>query len=113
VILFALQAPFLARLRAYLKKVTANENSDFLLTKRVENFNCFTLVGAIANDKGKKGAVANDGSPKSHQYVALADYEHQPLKIKHSGYLYCFPNDVWGLYENNAGSVQLTIERVL
>jgi len=29
-----------------------------------------------------------------------------------SGYLYCFPNDVWSLYDNNHGSIDLTITRV-
>ncbi|MBN2865840.1 MAG: DUF2235 domain-containing protein [Thiotrichales bacterium] len=103
---------FLGSFEGIFKKITQNDSADFLLTKRVENLNWFTLVGAIANDKGKKGAVTNDGSPQPHQYVALADFEHKPLKIKHAGYLYCFPNDVWALYENNAGSVQLTVKRI-
>jgi hypothetical protein len=28
------------------------------------------------------------------------------------GYLYCFPNDVWSLYDNNHGSLRLTVTRV-
>ena len=103
---------FLGSFEKVYKQLTKNENTDFLLTKRVENLNWFTLVGAIANDKGKKAVVANDGSPKPHQYVELAKYKKSPLKIENSGYLYCFPNDVWSLYENNTGSVQLTIQRI-
>lgn len=51
--------------------------------------------------------VKNDGSPVPHQYVDLTRHENDPLKITQPGYLYCFPNDVWSLYENNHGSVQL------
>ncbi len=92
------------------EKLTGNENSDFFLTKRVEDFNWFTMVGAVANDKG----VKNDGSPSPHEYFELVKYQKgNPLEVKKSGYLYCFPNDVWSLYGNNHGSVTLTVKRVL
>lgn len=70
------------------------------------------MVGAIANDGGEKISVTNDGSPKPHEYVSLAKHQSTPLLITHSGYLYCFPNDAWSKYENNYGSVELTITRV-
>ncbi len=92
------------------EKLTGNENSDFFLTKRVEDFSWFTMVGAIANDKG----VKNDGSPNPHEYYELVKYQKgNSLEVKNSGYLYCFPNDVWALYGNNHGSVKLTVKRVL
>ncbi len=99
-----------------VKGISKNASSDFLLTKRVEDFRWFSLVGAIANDNGKDGGVPsktpNDGSPDPHQYVSLPAHTTTPLKIKRPGYLYCFPNDVWALYWNNRGSVRLTIKRV-
>ena len=55
--------------------------------------------------------MKNDGTPVPHQYVALPDHEDTPLEIDHPGYLYCFANDVWSLYDNNRGSVRLTITR--
>ena len=96
------------------KKATGNESTDFLMTKRVENFNWFTTVGAITNDAGSKSAVKNDGSPIPHQYVDLPKHTRRAsaLKVIKPGYLYCFPNDVWSLYGNNAGSIKLTIKRV-
>ena len=96
------------------KKIGKNEATDFVITKRVEEFKWFVMVGAIANDGGGEGklAVKNDGSPTPHQYVDLTQYENSALKVKKSGYLYCFPNDVWSLYGNNSGSVQLTITRI-
>jgi hypothetical protein len=38
-------------------------------------------------------------------------HEKQAFVVQHPGYLFCFPNDVWGLYSNNHGSVRLTITR--
>ncbi|NNE82635.1 MAG: DUF2235 domain-containing protein [Alphaproteobacteria bacterium] len=103
---------FLGKFEAPYKRLTGNNSTDFLMTKRVEKLKWFTLVGAITNDSDKKNAVENDGSPTLHQYVALAEHESVPLKITSPGYLYCFPNDVWSLYENNHGSIHLTITRV-
>ncbi|WP_372738325.1 DUF2235 domain-containing protein [Neptunomonas sp.] len=103
---------FLGSFENTYQRLSDNNCTDFLLTKRVENLNWFTLVGAIANDDGKKAVVENDGTACPHQYVELAQYHKIPLEIKNAGYLYCFPNDVWSLYENNSGSVQLTVRRI-
>jgi hypothetical protein len=89
-----------------------NPSTDFLFTKRVEEFGWFCLVGAIANDSGSKTQVNNDGTPVPHEYVDLTKYEAKPFAVTHAGYLFCFANDVWSKYDNNTGSVQLTIERV-
>jgi len=92
------------------KHIPHNNSTDFIMTKRIERFRWFTMVGAIANDAGEV-ATGNDGSPVSHQYIDLTAYETNSLKVNKSGYLYCFPNDVWSLYGNNHGSIQLTITR--
>lgn len=106
---------FLGTFETIFKKLSKNESTDFLGTKRVESMPWFTLVGAIANDGGKNNVVSNDGSARPHQYVNLVDHAKadNPLSVSSSGYLYCFPNDVWSLYGNNHGSVRLTIKRVL
>jgi hypothetical protein len=103
---------FLGHFEEFFKKITHNETTDFLLTKRVERLNWFVMVGAIANDSGVRNAVENDGSPVAHQYVDLTRYGKSALKVTSPGYLYCFPNDVWSLYGNNHGSVHLTINCV-
>lgn len=97
------------------KKISKNDSTDFLLTKRVEEKKWFVMIGAIANDSGpgpNAEAVGKDGSPAPHQYVDLTRHEQTPLKLTESGYLYCFPNDVWSLYDNNRGSIRLTIKCV-
>lgn len=103
---------FFGKVEKLFRKLSKNEAADLAGTKRIEKFKWFTLVGAVANDTGSEQAVVNDGSPVPHQYVELAAHESSPLLITAPGYLYCFANDVWGLYGNNHGSVQLTIHRV-
>ena len=103
---------FLGKFEKMFEKLAKNQSMDFLGTKRVENLNWFTMIGAIANDTGVAGAVNNDGSPVPHEYIDLSEHHTIPLTITNPGYLYCFPNDVWSLYGNNHGSVQLTITRV-
>jgi len=93
-------------------KIEKHEAMDFRITKRVEKLPWFALIGAITNDGGKQGAVNHDGSPVPHQYVLLPEHETKSLKLTKPGYLYCFANDAWALYENNRGSLQLTITRV-
>ncbi len=103
---------FLGKLENLYKKATRNQSTDFLGTKRIEKFRWFTMVGAIANDGDTARSVANDGSPTAHEYINLPDYENTDFEVTKSGYFYAFPNDVWSLYENNHGSIDLTITRV-
>lgn len=102
---------FLGKFEKIFEKLTKNKSMDFLGTKRVENLNWFTMVGAITNDIGVADVVNNDGSPVPHEYIDLSEHHAEFLTISNPGYLYCFPNDVWSLYGNNRGSVQLTITR--
>jgi len=103
---------FLGKFEWLFKKYTKNASTDFLGTKRVEEYPWFSLIGAVANDSGVGARVPNDGSPFPHQYIHLPDHTDQAPVLEKSGYLYCFPNDVWSLYGNNHGSVQLTVKRV-
>lgn len=102
----------MGKLENLYKSAANNQSTDFLGTKRVENLKWFTMVGAIANDSGKEESVGNDGSPVSHQYISLVEHENAPFEVKIPGYFYAFPNDVWSLYENNHGSIDLKIKRV-
>jgi len=103
---------FLGKYETFFKKVLKNESMDFIGTKRVESIPWFRMVGAIANDAGKSEVVQNDGTAVAHQYVDLTEHETVPLVIENAGYLFCFANDAWSFYENNHGSIRLTIIRV-
>jgi hypothetical protein len=103
---------FLGKFEDTLKKLTKNQSTDFLGTKRVEKFKWFAMIGAISNDQGEQNAVSNDGSAVCHYYCQLDAFENEPLQVRKSGCFFCFANDVWSLYGNNHGSIQLTIRRV-
>jgi hypothetical protein len=94
-----------------VKKASKNASTDFWLSKRVEKYRWFTLVGAIANDSGDNAIVPNDGSPSPHEYLDLPAHEQEAFEVHNPGYLFCFANDVWSLYGNNHGSVRLTVTR--
>ncbi|MFN7101938.1 MAG: DUF2235 domain-containing protein [Pseudorhizobium sp.] len=90
------------------KKLTGNKQIDFWWTRREEEIHWFCLVGLIAN---------NVPPPQTNEDQKIARLPHEVFEIgegvsmtpKGSGYLYCFANDAWQAYDNNRGSVQLTI----
>ena len=80
----------------------------------MEEIPWFAMVGVVTNDDGKASGVNHDGSVTAHEYFQVsefADLDHTYC-VTAQGYLYCFPNDVWSLYDNNHGSIDLTITRV-
>jgi uncharacterized protein (DUF2235 family) len=103
------------KLEGAFKKVTGNEQADFIGTRRSEQHPWLSLLGAIANDGPQHGTNPNgDGSPYPHQSFFIGEGSQQPLLIKptEAGYLYAFANDAWHFYGNNRGSVNLTVTRV-
>ena len=82
--------------------MTDNDEADFKFTRRHEDHDWFRLLGAIANGKMLKG-----GKLRKHQIIDIGDGNTH--KVTQPGYLYCYANDAWGFYENNKGSVSLTV----
>ncbi|MDR6263922.1 DUF2235 domain-containing protein [Roseobacter sp. N2S] len=77
---------------------------DYPITRRHNDMPWFALVGCIAN-----GGGANSPSQEVHQHESFligTGCTHTP---KQDGFLYCYPNDAWHHYRNNAGSMDLTI----
>lgn len=95
------------------KKLTHNQSADFAGTKRNEDMPWFALVGVIANGGNP---VANQGTA-AHETFMIGkgcDFPGQPgATVTKPGYLYCYANDAWHFYDNNHGSVELTIERLV
>lgn len=86
------------------KRLGGSAATDFWGTKRHEDMNWFQLVGAIANGAGEDAEIGPD------EIIAIgAGRDYKP---KRSGYLYAYANDAWNFYDNNRGSVQLTVTRV-
>ena len=72
--------------------------------RRVECANWFALIGVIATDGD---TLANTTATTPFEIGKGCE-----LECHNSGYLYCFANDVWGLYDDNQGEIQLSIERM-
>jgi len=99
---------FWGKLEGLWKKATNNQNADFWGSRRAEDMPWMALVGVIANDVAGANP-GNDGSPQPHQRFLIGD--HATMRLEHGGYLYAFANDAWATYENNRGSVALSVSR--
>ncbi len=87
------------------KRITGSKAADFWLTKRHEEFPWFSLVGVIGNGKP-------DGSKPAAHDTFLIGKGVPKHRVERSGYLYAYANDAWNFYENNRGSVTLTVTRL-
>jgi hypothetical protein len=105
-----LAASALGELESLFKKVTKNQEANFKFTKRHDRLEgdrvpWFCLVGAIANGGGATG----NGKPAEHDTFRIGSARsYKPVQ---SGYFYAYANDAWNFYENNRGSVTLTVSR--
>ncbi|MCW8109541.1 DUF2235 domain-containing protein [Alteromonas ponticola] len=85
------------------KFLSKKEMADFWGSKRVEEAEWFSLIAAVSFN----GNPQRDGTHQPlDMYIIGAEAK---IKVKHSGYLYCFANDAWGFYHNNRGYVSATI----
>jgi hypothetical protein len=87
------------------KRITGSKAADFWLTKRHEKFPWFSLIGVIANGKP-------EGDRSAAHDTFLIGKGVPAHKVERSGYLYAYANDAWNFYENNRGSVILTVTRL-
>lgn len=88
-------------------KLTGNHQVDFWYTKREEQFPWFSLIGMVANGVPPDESVADQGNFAPHEVFKIGAGTH--FTPKRSGYLYAFANDAWQTYDNNRGSVRLTV----
>jgi uncharacterized protein (DUF2235 family) len=104
----------LGKLERTYQNVTGNMDADFIGTRRVETANWFALIGVVANDGPQAGrSPHSDGSPYPHQ-TFLIGTGPTTLTIgpTEAGYLFAYANDAWHFYDNNRGSVALTVTRI-
>ena len=92
-------------LEAGWRNITSQENAEFKMTRRHDNWPWFALIGAVANSDRKP---ASDGTPPPHQAFLIG--EKSTLTLSRGGYLFCYANDAWNFYRNNRGSVQLKVQ---
>lgn len=100
----------LGELETLFKKMSGNQVANFKFTKRHDRLQgarvpWFCLVGAIAC-----GGSEDTGEPGQHESFRIGSAcDYTP---EESGYFYAYANDAWNFYENNRGSVTLTIKRL-
>lgn len=93
------------KLETLWKGATKNQDVDFWLSRRVGSAPWFALIGVVANSAAGASAVPQ----QQHQiFVVGTECRFTPAK---SGYFYAWANDAWQMYDNNRGSVSLTITR--
>lgn len=101
----------IGELETLFKKATGNRDANFRFSKRHDRLKgervpWFCLVGAIANG----GRADERGLPGTHETFKIgAECSYTPER---SGYFYAYANDAWNFYENNRGSIALTVSRV-
>ena len=112
------------KLEPLLQLIPRNENADAFVSKRVDEYPWFSLVGVVANGYRKlpdgHGPLDPKGVPidEKERDIFLRTPPHETFLIGESatftprigGYLLCFANDAWYHYENNRGSVHLTVK---
>lgn len=98
----------LGKAETLFRTLSGNQQADFWLTKRVEAYAWFALVGVVANGRG----ADDKGVPYEHTVFEIGTGCTQVIKDGEGGYLYCFANDAWQMYADNHGAVALTIERI-
>ncbi|QHG65331.1 DUF2235 domain-containing protein [Pseudomonas putida] len=93
----------LGQLESWYSKLFKNDDANFSFTKRHEQFDWFSLIGAIANGEGvdAKGYLI-----KPEVFEIGKGCTYTP---KRSGYLYAYANDAWNCYGNNRGHVALRV----
>ncbi|MBY3084850.1 DUF2235 domain-containing protein [Rhizobium laguerreae] len=100
----------LGGLETLTQKLTKNEQIDFWWTRREEKMPWFALVGLLANDiPPPKRTQVNKSAIERLPHEVFLIGDGAPFTPQADGYLYCFANDAWQAYDNNKGSVQLTI----
>lgn len=90
----------LGALEGAYKGLFGTKKANFAGTLRHGNSDFLALIGVIASGGGAEEDWLQE------QFVIGRGKTITP---KESGYLHCFANDVWLAYENNRGSIRLTV----
>ena len=81
---------------------------------RVPSSKPFMLMGVVADGRGVR-SNANGILPEAHTQFEIGHGTSigvgKDVEVKRGGYLYCFPNDVWSMYSNNSGHMNISITR--
>ena len=88
-----------------MKRGDKNQDVGFWLSRRVDAAPWFALIGVVAN-----GIAPEVGMP-GHQHQFFVIGRGCQFTLQKSGYSYAYANDARHMYDNNHGSVSLTLSR--
>lgn len=94
-----LGAGLIDRAEEVFRRLSRNDKAELWWSRRVNDRPWFCLMGAIANGRLDGG---------DHEIFPIG--RGATYRPESSGYLYCFANDAWEAYDNNRGSVRLTVQ---
>ena len=89
-----------------LRRLLRNPEAEVPGARREPAKPWMALIGLVANED--TDAAGRTLSPDQRAFVGSASR----ATVLRPGYLYAFPNDAWGFYGNNGGSVEFTITRL-
>ncbi|MGI9002528.1 MAG: DUF2235 domain-containing protein [Pseudonocardia sp.] len=84
---------------------TGNTAATFFGTPRTADDPWTALIGVVAAKE-----LDADGVQQKYQSFMIGDGCEQ--RVEQPGYFYAYANDAWGFYDNNKGSVTLTVTRL-
>lgn len=81
--------------------------TDLPITRRHGDMPWFALVGTVANGNG-----ANSDTQEAIPHESFLIGSGTEFSPTRDGFLYCYANDAWRHYRNNAGAVDLVVTQV-
>jgi hypothetical protein len=100
-----LPGTLLGKLEPIWQGLTHNPSANLMLTRRDEKAAWMSLIGVIAN-----GHIQTEGNRQAHETFEIGS--GRQYIVNKSGYFYAFANDSRGAYNDNLGTVELTIHRL-
>lgn len=99
--------------QALLREVAGNPDAALLGARREPSVPWMALIGVVANEHTDPHKLDANHKPQLVPAQCVLIGDKSTLTVPHGcgGYLYAFPNDAWGCYGNNEGSVELVVTR--
>ncbi len=92
-------------LQERLRQVSGNEAATLFGAPRAPDAPWMALIGVVAASE-----VNDDGAQQPYRPFVIGKGCRQ--RVQRPGYFYAYANDAWGFYDNNRGSVTLTVTRL-
>jgi hypothetical protein len=92
-------------LQERFRQLSGNDAATFFGAPRATDAPWMALIGVVAATE-----VDDDGAQQPYRSFMIGQACEQ--QVEQPGYFYAYANDAWGFYDNNKGSVTLTVTRL-